>query len=179
MGDARPRFATQVPCISRWSRGPVGASPPVVQFEFTYYRVTEDAEKVVPGVALRNESTSEISVDYATAAGTAFEGVDFTGASGRSSFAPGERVKLISIPILNDGLKEPGKVFRVTLSNPTAGAVLGGISGATASFHGKALARAIHQDASHGLSGSGEEVRPILPGRLLSDRRNPWRRGTG
>ena len=32
---------------------------------------------------------------------------------------------MVPVPILNDGIKEATKTFRVTLSNPTGGAVLG------------------------------------------------------
>ena len=41
------------------------------------------------------------------------------------SFAPGERLKFIDVTVLNDGVKEASETFRITLSNPTGGAVLG------------------------------------------------------
>ena len=34
-------------------------------------------------------------------------------------------MKLFTVPILNDSLKEATKTFRLTLSNPTGGGVLG------------------------------------------------------
>jgi hypothetical protein len=64
-------------------------------------------------------------VDYATSDGTAKSGVDYLGVTNTLSFAAGETVKLFSIAILNDALKEPNKGFHVTLSNPTGGGVLG------------------------------------------------------
>ena len=69
--------------------------------------------------------TRPVSVDYATTNGTAKAGQDYTTTAGTIVFAPGEVLKSFTVPILNDALAEPAKTFRVTLSNPTGGAVLG------------------------------------------------------
>ena len=65
------------------------------------------------------------TVDVTTANGTAIAGQDYTGVTNTLSFAPGERLKFIDVPMLNDGLKESSETFRIVLSNPTGGAVLG------------------------------------------------------
>jgi polyhydroxybutyrate depolymerase len=52
---------------------------------------------------------------------TAASGVDYTGATNTLAFAPGEMTRRISIPILNDGITEASRSFRVTLSNATGG----------------------------------------------------------
>ena len=65
------------------------------------------------------------AVDYATSNGTAISGLDYTGVTNTLSFTAGETIKLFTVPILNDGLKEPNETFRLTLSNPTGGGVLG------------------------------------------------------
>jgi len=106
---------------------------PGFQFESASYSVSED-----PGVALitvtRSDDTNLAgSVDYATSDLTATNGLDYTGITNTLSFAPGERVKLISVPILNDGITEPTKTFRVTLSNPSGG-ILGPRTTATVSI---------------------------------------------
>jgi len=100
-------------------------------FDRSSYSVAEGA-----GVAricvLRStdDTNSTITVDFATSDLTARNGLDYTGTTNTLSFAPGDTVKVVSVPILNDGVKEPNKTFRVTLSNPRGGAVLG--SGTTA-----------------------------------------------
>src|SRR5207302_9290684 len=78
-----------------------------------------------------DDTNSTVTVDVATADVTATNGLDYSGITNTLSFAPGERLKLITVPILNDGIKEPTKNFRVDLSNPTGGAVLGSRTTAT------------------------------------------------
>ena len=104
-----------------------------LQFEFASYRVAEDAGIVWIGVLRGTDNTnSTVTVDYATADGTATNGLDYTGITNTLSFAPGEKVKLVAVSILNDGVKEqPTKNYRVTLSNPNGGAVLGSRTTAT------------------------------------------------
>ncbi|HEY9649221.1 MAG TPA: Calx-beta domain-containing protein, partial [Coleofasciculaceae cyanobacterium] len=53
-------------------------------------------------VSLSAASTQSISVNYATANGTATAGSDYTAASGILTFAPGERTKTISVPVVGD-----------------------------------------------------------------------------
>ena len=102
------------------------------QFELASYSVAEDA-----GVARINvlrgtdDTNSAVSVNFATTDLTATKGLDYAGITNTLSFAPGEKIKLVTVPILNDGVKESSKNFRVTLSNPTGGAVLGSRTTAT------------------------------------------------
>jgi poly(3-hydroxybutyrate) depolymerase len=94
---------------------------PGLQFESATYSVAEDAGAVLINVTRGDDTNSAAAVNYATSDLTATNGVDYTGTTNTLSFAPGERVKLISVPILNDGITEPTKTFRVTLSNPSDG----------------------------------------------------------
>jgi dienelactone hydrolase len=71
-----------------------------------------------------------VAVDYATADGTARAGTDYTTTIGKLEFAAGEKVKLFTIPISKDGLKEANKRFSLSLTNPT-GMVLGTVKSAT------------------------------------------------
>ncbi len=73
-------------------------------------------------------------MDFATTDLTATNGLDYVGINDTLFFAPGEKVKVVTVPILNDGINEPAKTFRVTLSNPTGGAVLGSRTTATVSI---------------------------------------------
>ena len=72
-----------------------------------------------------DDTNSSVTVDFATTNLTATNGLDYTGLTNTLSFASGEQVKMVAVPILNDGVKEATENFRLTLSNPTAGSVLG------------------------------------------------------
>jgi len=99
---------------------------PGFQFELASHTVAEDAGTVRISVLRGTDDTnSPVTVDFATTDLTATNGLDYTGATHTLSFAPGEKVKLVTVPILNDGVKEPSKTFRIALSNPSGGAVLG------------------------------------------------------
>jgi hypothetical protein len=69
-------------------------------------------------VSLSATSTGVISVDYATANGTATAGSDYTAANGSVIFSPGEKTKAININVIGDRLQEPNETFYVNLSNP-------------------------------------------------------------
>ena len=58
-----------------------------------------------------------VTVDYATADGTATAGEDYTAASGTLTFAAGERSKTVSVAILDDAIDEGKETFRLRLSN--------------------------------------------------------------
>jgi Ca2+-binding RTX toxin-like protein len=81
-------------------------------------------------VTLSSASNQTISVNYATANGTATAGLDYTATIGTLTFAPGATSQVINIPILNDSLNEADETFTLTLSSPT-NAVLGAVTIAT------------------------------------------------
>ncbi len=60
-----------------------------------------------------------VSIDYATQDGTAKAGEDYTTTSGTLTFQPGETLRYLSIPILDDAINETNEFFNVVLSNPT------------------------------------------------------------
>jgi hypothetical protein len=90
---------------------------PTVHFSTNAYSVNEDAGTATIAVALSQASGKEISVDYATSAGSAVPGTDYTSVSDTLTFAPGETNKDFQIPIINDGLDEPNKTVNLALSN--------------------------------------------------------------
>ncbi len=71
------------------------------------------------------------TVDYATSDLTAQAGTDYTATSGRLTFAAGETSRTITVPLTAQPAGTPSKQFKVTLSNPSSGAELGGTSSAT------------------------------------------------
>jgi hypothetical protein len=76
-------------------------------------------QNVTYTVTLSSPTTQTISVNYATANGTATAGLDYTTTIGTLIFAPGATSKVINIPILNDFLNEADETFTLTLSSPT------------------------------------------------------------
>ena len=58
-----------------------------------------------------------VKVDWATEDGTATAGEDYTASSGTLTFEPGENVKIISIPVLDDREHDSGEKFTLRLSN--------------------------------------------------------------
>ncbi|ELP52235.1 hemolysin-type calcium-binding repeat family protein [Microcystis aeruginosa TAIHU98] len=74
-------------------------------------------------VTLSQASNQTVSVNYATANGTATAGSDYTDTIGTLTFAPNVTSQVINIPILNDSLNEADETFTLTLSSPTNAAL--------------------------------------------------------
>jgi endoglucanase len=74
-------------------------------------------------VRLSKASPTRVTVDFATAAGTATAGRDFTASSGKVTFAPGQTVKNIAVKVVGDRVVEPGESFRLNLSNPVGATI--------------------------------------------------------
>ncbi|MDD1429939.1 hypothetical protein MEO42_02175 [Dolichospermum sp. ST_sed6] len=70
-------------------------------------------------VTLSSASTQTITVQYATANGTATAASDYTSTSGTLTFNPGVTSQVINIPILNNSINEANETFTLTLSSPT------------------------------------------------------------
>ncbi len=94
-----------------------------IKFEFSNYYTGEEAGFVRIGV-VRGDSDSSATVDLQTVDDIAQADLDYGGLTNTLSFAPGERLKLIDIPIFNDGFKEGDETFLVQLANATGGALL-------------------------------------------------------
>ena len=63
-------------------------------------------------------SNDTVTVQYATADGSATAGSDYKARSGTLSFAPGTTSLSLSVPILGDTLAEPDETLLVNLANP-------------------------------------------------------------
>lgn len=64
-------------------------------------------------------TTAPVTVDYATADGTATAGSDYVATSGTLTFAPGVASQTITVNVTGDTTVEPNETFFVNLSNPT------------------------------------------------------------
>jgi probable HAF family extracellular repeat protein len=68
-------------------------------------------------VTLSSASTATVSLNFATADGSAKSSEDYTAASGSLSFAPGQTSKTITVNVKGDRVREGQEVFYVNLSN--------------------------------------------------------------
>ena len=81
-------------------------------------------------VTLSPASANTVTVDFATANGTAtIAGNDYQSATGTLTFNPGDTSKPINVTINGDTLVEPDETFFVNLTNATGGAAIGDAQG--------------------------------------------------
>ncbi|HEY3026209.1 MAG TPA: Calx-beta domain-containing protein, partial [Pyrinomonadaceae bacterium] len=99
---------------------PVSATPSISISDFTQSEGNSGTTSFTFTVNLSRTSPLPISVDYATANGTAtIEDIDYALTGGTLIFNPGEISKPITVPVNGDNKLEPGETFFVNLSNPT------------------------------------------------------------
>jgi uncharacterized repeat protein (TIGR01451 family) len=79
--------------------------------------VSEATANAQVTVTLQPASLVLVTVDWATANGSASAGSDYTAGSGRLTFNPGVTQQTFTVPILNDTLDEANENFFVNLSN--------------------------------------------------------------
>ena len=91
----------------------------------------ENSTNFLVTVKRTSGAASGVTVNYATASGTATQDSDFTDTHGTLTFGAGETNKTILIPIINDTLPEGSENFSLTLANAGGGATLGAIPGTT------------------------------------------------
>ncbi|AFZ37589.1 conserved repeat domain protein [Stanieria cyanosphaera PCC 7437] len=76
-------------------------------------------------VSLSNASSQTVSVNYATANGTAtIANSDYTSATGTVTFAPGETTKTLTVNVTGDTTVEPNETFFVNLSSATNATII-------------------------------------------------------
>ena len=84
---------------------------------------SEAAAKLTFTVTLSNPSAVPVTVNYATANGTAVAGSDYTATTGMLTFTPGTLVQTIDVPLLNETTFEPNETFTVTLSGASGASI--------------------------------------------------------
>lgn len=95
-------------------------SQPVAGFASVTSTGVENQSPMLVPVVISRASSNEVTVNYTTTAGgSATSGSDYTEVSGTLTFSPGETVKNISLPILNDAIAESGKTIVLSLSSPS------------------------------------------------------------
>jgi hypothetical protein len=106
----------------------------VIQFSALTFNATECL--VLPcnatlTVTRTGGAASGVTVDFATADGTAVDGTDYIATTDTVTFGAGQVIQTIRIPILGEVGAQPTKSFSVLLSNPGSGATLGVRTSAT------------------------------------------------
>jgi len=74
-------------------------------------------------VSLSNPSSTPVTVEFATAAGSATAGVDYQSNSGTVIFAPGQVQQTIVVNVIGDTRDEPDETLSVSLSNASGGTI--------------------------------------------------------
>ncbi len=130
-GEIRGQFQSQVFARS-------------VQFNSANYIVSESAGRATLTLTRVGNTATPATVEYATSnsaatncnvnTGVASSVCDYSTSFGKVSFAPGETIKTILIPLVDDAYAEGNETFTVTLSNP-AGGVLGSPSTTTVTIN--------------------------------------------
>jgi Zn-dependent metalloprotease len=112
-----------------WDSAGVTSTPPFpkVSFSDATYSVSEAAVEAIITVNRTGNTGESVTVDYATADGTATAGSDYTATNGTLNFGIGEDSKTISVTVLEDGLVEGNETVELTLSGAN-GANLGALS---------------------------------------------------
>ncbi|MFM2165844.1 MAG: hypothetical protein RIS79_215 [Verrucomicrobiota bacterium] len=91
---------------------------PFAGFATASSSILENAGTAQIAVSLSAPATAASSVDFSTTNGTATQPGDYTTTNGTLTFAAGESVKYISVPLTDDSVLETPENLTVTLVNP-------------------------------------------------------------
>ena len=99
--------------------GTIEDNDPAPELNIADSELTEGASDGTMRFAVQLDPASErtVTVQYATADGTATAGADYTAESGTLTFRAGTTTATIEVPILDDSTGEEPETFTVTLSN--------------------------------------------------------------
>ena len=99
-------------------------------------RVDENAGAPLAfAVTLSRAASAALTVDYATADGSAHAGDDYTAASGTLTFGAGESSQTIEVAVLDDAHDEGEETLTLTLSNASSGRLTDGEATGTIANH--------------------------------------------
>ncbi|HEX7998760.1 MAG TPA: Calx-beta domain-containing protein [Pyrinomonadaceae bacterium] len=108
--------------------GCTGAQASTFQFSSANYSALEGSHYALITVFRSGNTSGAATVDFSTADSNATQRTDYATAVGTLSFASGQTSKTFAIVITDDAYVEANETITLTLSNPTGGAGLGGIS---------------------------------------------------
>jgi uncharacterized delta-60 repeat protein len=105
---------------------------------------------------------SSVSVNYATANGTAVAGVNYTAVSGTLIFGVGQTTRAISLPLLYDSRVTGDLYLNISLSNPSAGTLLGSPSNTVVVIQDADAGLSFTTNASFVLKNAGHAVITVI-----------------
>ncbi len=163
-------FAAQRPALE------VDFTPPESKGDFEFsrveYTVTEDSTSVTITVARTEGADGTVTVDFATADGTAVAGQDYVANSGTLTFEDGviEQTFTIDITADNDTI-EGARTIDLSLSNPTDGSTIGAQGNAIVSIlDNDLLLNELNVNPTSDIDGAFEYVEIAgVPSAALSD----------
>ena len=101
---------------------PSCGTPTVPTISISDVTVTEGNAATVDAVftvSLSAATSVPVTVDYATADGTATAGIDYVATAGTLTFAPGTTTQLVTVTVNGDTAVEPDETVLLNLTNPT------------------------------------------------------------
>ena len=105
-------------------------TPATMQFNASNYAVNEGGVSATITVMRAGDTSSSVSVDFATSEGSATQNQDYVVTSGTLNFAANETSKTFNVLIVDDAVVDANEIINLTLSSATGGA-LGSPSAAT------------------------------------------------
>ncbi len=123
---------------------------------------------VTPPTAPATGAQAPVTVDYATADGTAKAGTDYVATNGTLVFAPGEKTKTVSVVVDGHPGPIPDKAFYVDLSNATLAVITRPQGTATISYPGSSVPPTTHNPPPNptgqgpGSPPTGVGTQPVL-----------------
>ena len=109
-----------------------GGSAGVLQFSLTAYSAAESGGNAQITVTRTGGSSGTVTVDYATADGTATAGADYQATMGTLTWANGVTTpRTFNVTIVDDSDEESDETVGLSLSNATGGATIGARNSAT------------------------------------------------
>jgi Metallo-peptidase family M12/Calx-beta domain len=94
--------------------------------------VVETGTNAVLTLVRTGVTNTTVTVDYATADGTAVAGTDYTNTTGTATFAGGVTSATVTVPLIHNPALTGTRTFKVALSNPS-NTLLGAVTNATVS----------------------------------------------
>ena len=102
-----------------------------VQFSSAVFSVQEDRTNAVITLIRSGQTNGVVTVDYATAAGTAVAGTDYANTSGTATFPAGVTSAVFQVSLTDNLLRQANRTVNLSLANASANALLGAPSTAT------------------------------------------------
>lgn len=112
--------------IDGTGEGTILASDPLPEITIDDVAISEANGTATFTVSLTAASTSPVTVDYATADGTATAGSDYISKTDTLTFAAGVTTQTITVDITDDSAQEGDETFSIQLSNPSGATIADG-----------------------------------------------------